>query len=169
MAVAAHHRRCHGQRVENGFFRGFDRRRDQGVQVRVGEVRLLKRRLFGIVGDDVRRGEGQHEVAAAMARGGACSRQSQRGTLRQPRRSPARGGRGCRRCIASSGLLPSLVPIHRAPARTRESSVLLKTPSASSHIFHQRRALTVISIPKANPARAPCWLSLSPFTSTPFV
>ena len=56
MAVTTHHRRRHGQRVENGFFRGFDRRRDQGVQVCVGEMRLLKRRLFGIVGDDVRRG-----------------------------------------------------------------------------------------------------------------
>ena len=56
MAVTAHHRRRHGQRVENGFFRGFDRRRDQGVQVCVGKMHLLKRRLFGIVGDDVRRG-----------------------------------------------------------------------------------------------------------------
>ena len=74
MAVAAHYCRRHGQRVENGFFRGFDRRRDQRVQVCVGEVRLLKRRLFGIVGDDVRRGEGQHEVATAVARGGACAR-----------------------------------------------------------------------------------------------
>ena len=74
MAVAAHHRRRHGQGVENGFFRGFDRRCDQWVQVRIGEVRLLKRRLFGVVGDDVRRGEGQHEVAATVARGGACAR-----------------------------------------------------------------------------------------------
>ena len=64
----------------DGFFRGFDRRRDQGVRVRIGEVRLLKRRLFGIVGDDVRRGECQHEVA----RGGTCARQSQRGTLSLP-------------------------------------------------------------------------------------
>ena len=84
MAVSAHYCRRHGQGIENGFFRGFDRRRDQWIQVCIGEVRLLKRQLFGIVGDDVRRGKGQHEVAAAMARGGACARQSQRGTFSQP-------------------------------------------------------------------------------------
>ena len=38
MAVASYDRRGHGQRVENGFFRGFNRRRDQWVQVCVGEV-----------------------------------------------------------------------------------------------------------------------------------
>ena len=85
MAVTAHDRRGHGQCVEDRFFRGFDRRGDQWVHVRVGEVHLLKRRLFGIVRNDVRRGEGQHEVAAAVARGGACARQSQRGTFRQSR------------------------------------------------------------------------------------
>ena len=53
MAVAAHHRCRHSQRVENGFFRSFDCRRDQWVQVRIGEVRLLKRRLFGIVGSSI--------------------------------------------------------------------------------------------------------------------
>lgn len=85
MTVAAHYCRCHGQRVENGFFRGFDCRRDQWIQVCVGEVGLLKRRLLGIVGNDIRRGECQHEVAAAMARGGTGTCESQRGTFRQSR------------------------------------------------------------------------------------
>ena len=41
VAVASYHRRRHGQRIENRFFRGFDRRRDQWVQMCVGEVHLL--------------------------------------------------------------------------------------------------------------------------------
>jgi len=166
VAVAPHHRRRHGQRVEDGLFRGFDCRRDHWVQMRVGEVYLLKRRLSRIMRDHVCGGEGQHEIAAAVARGGACARQPQRGTFCQSCRSPARVDRGRRRCIAPDRPLPPQEPTHRAPARTRESSVLLKTRSASSHIFHQRRTLTVISIPKANPARATCWFSLSPRTST---
>ena len=85
MAVATHHRRRHGQGVEDGFFRSFDRRCDQWVHVRVGEVPMLKRRLFGIMWNDVGRGKSQHEVATAVARGGACARQSQRGTFRQSR------------------------------------------------------------------------------------
>ena len=85
MTVTAHDCRGHGQRVENRFFRGFDRRRNQWVQVCVGEVHLLKRRLFVIVGNDIGRGKSQHEVATPVARGGACTRQSQRGTFRQSR------------------------------------------------------------------------------------
>ena len=38
MAVPTHHRRRHRQRIEDGFFRGFDRRCDQGVQMCVGKV-----------------------------------------------------------------------------------------------------------------------------------
>lgn len=68
MTVAAHDRRCHGQRIENGFFRGFDCRRDHWIQVRIGKMRLLKRRLLGIVGNDIRCGKREHEVSAAMAR-----------------------------------------------------------------------------------------------------
>src|SRR5258706_5948192 len=34
VAVTPHYRRRHGQRVENGFFRGFDRCRNQWVQMR---------------------------------------------------------------------------------------------------------------------------------------
>src|SRR5262245_57603870 len=86
MTVAAHYCRCHSQRVENGFFRGFDCRCDQWIQMCVGEVCLLKRRLLGIVGNDICRGEGQHEVAAAMACGGAGTRESQRGTFPQSRK-----------------------------------------------------------------------------------
>jgi hypothetical protein len=82
MTVAAHYCRCHGQRVENGFFRGFDRRRNQRVQMRVGKVRLLKCRLFRVMRDDVRGGESQHEISTSMARSGARSRQSKRATFR---------------------------------------------------------------------------------------
>jgi hypothetical protein len=38
MAVPPHHRCRHSQGIEDGFFRGFDRRRDQRVQMCVGEV-----------------------------------------------------------------------------------------------------------------------------------
>ena len=88
MAVAPHHRRRHGQRVENGFFRGLDRRRNQWVQMRVGKVHLLKGRIFRIMRNDVPGREGQHEIAASVARSGACSRQSQHSTFRQPRKLP---------------------------------------------------------------------------------
>ena len=46
---------------------------------------MLKRRLFGIMRNDIGRGKSQHEVATAVARGGAGARQSQRGTFRQSR------------------------------------------------------------------------------------
>ena len=85
VAVASHHRRRHGQRIENGFFRGFDRCRDQWVQMRIGEVHLLKRQLFRVMRNTVCGREGQHKVATAVARSGACARQSQRGTFRQSR------------------------------------------------------------------------------------
>ncbi len=51
VVVSPHHRRRHGQRVKNGFFCGFDRRCDQWIQMSVGEVRLLKRRFFWVVGN----------------------------------------------------------------------------------------------------------------------
>jgi len=89
VAVAPHHRRRHGQRVENGFFRSFDRCRNQWVQVRVREVYLLKRRLFRVMRNTVRGREGQHEVAAAVARSGARARQTQCGTFSQPSELPA--------------------------------------------------------------------------------
>src|SRR6185295_13530858 len=85
MTVTAHDCRGHGQCVENRFFRGFNRRHNQWVQVCVGQVQMLKRRLFGIMGNDVSRGKSQHEIATAVARGGACACQSQRGTFRQSR------------------------------------------------------------------------------------
>jgi len=58
MTIPAHYCRCHGQCIENGFFRGFHCRRNHGIQVCIGKVCLLKRRLLGIVGNDIRRGEG---------------------------------------------------------------------------------------------------------------
>ena len=57
MTVTAHDCRSHGQCIENSFFRSFDRRRNQWVQVCVREVGMVKRRLFGIMGDDVGRGK----------------------------------------------------------------------------------------------------------------
>ena len=83
MVVAPHHRRRPGQRVKNGFFCGFDRRCDQGVQMRVGEVGLLKCRFFGIVGNDVCGGKCQHEIATSVARSGSCAGEAESGALGQ--------------------------------------------------------------------------------------
>jgi hypothetical protein len=56
----------------------------KGFRCVSARLRLLKRLLFEIVGDDVRRGEGPHEVAASVARSGACARQPQHGTIPLP-------------------------------------------------------------------------------------
>ena len=60
--------RCgHGQRVQNRFFRRFDGRRDERIQMRVCKVSQGISRLLRIMGNDIGRREGENEVAAAMA------------------------------------------------------------------------------------------------------
>src|SRR5688572_2410285 len=88
MAVTSHDRRGHGQRVENGFFRRLDRCSDQGVQMRVGKVNLLKRRLLWVVRNDIRGGERQHEIPASVTCGGACTSQTQSSTFCQSSELP---------------------------------------------------------------------------------
>ena len=80
------------------------------------------------------------------------------------RRSPVQGSRGRRRCIAPGQPPPASAPAHKVPAHARGPSVLLKTPSASSNIFHHRIGLNRTWIPKPNSSLTPRQKSsLSPF------
>ncbi len=67
MTIASNHGCGHGQRIHNRFLCRFDGRRNQRIHAGIGEVRQRIGRLFRIVRDHVRRGEGENEVAAAMA------------------------------------------------------------------------------------------------------
>lgn len=66
VAIPSNDRRGHGQRIHDCFLCGFDRRGDERIHVRIREVGQRIGRLFGIVGNDVCRGEGENEVAAPV-------------------------------------------------------------------------------------------------------
>lgn len=83
MPIAACDGGGHGEGVENGFFGGFDRSGDEWIEMTVGKVCEVVSGFLRIVGNYVGGGKGQHEVAAAVAGGGASTSQAQGGTFGQ--------------------------------------------------------------------------------------
>ena len=69
MTIPSNDRRGHGQCVQDRFFCRFDGCRDDRIEMGIREMGQGIGRLFRIVGNDVRCGEGKDEVAAAMASG----------------------------------------------------------------------------------------------------
>ena len=66
VAIASNDRRGHGQCIHDRFLCGFDRCGDERIHVRIREVGQRIGRLFGVVWNDVCRGEGENEVAAPV-------------------------------------------------------------------------------------------------------
>ena len=84
-AVASIDSGGHRQRIEDRLLSRFNCCSDERVYMGIGQLGQCVGSVFRIMRDDVRGREGQHKVSAAMLCRGTCARQTQRGTLRQPR------------------------------------------------------------------------------------
>ena len=73
----------HGKCIEDGLFGGLDRRCKERIQMGIGQVCQIVSRLFRVVRNHVGCGEGQDEIPAAVAHGGAGPGETERGTFGQ--------------------------------------------------------------------------------------
>lgn len=80
--------RRHGEGVENRFFRRFNRRGDERIQVRIGQLSQGIGVLFRVMRNHIGSRKGQDEVAAPVTSRGTGPGQTERGPLGQSGQLP---------------------------------------------------------------------------------